>query len=147
MNLGVSIKCKLRISHHRTKQELSKGNKYNDKACILPSCPRSFNLSKYINLSLGETSQQFIAFKFVKICVFRTHPSISRFHTEYSFNQISRKCSGTFAEMQRVEMPCNSKGFTAYHCACARDLHGNVRYVIRMLNFVYLSLFLDMSPH
>ena len=43
-----------------------------------------------------------------------------------------------------LEMSCDSK--TYYHCACAGDSHGNVMYVIRTLNSVYLSLFLDMSP-
>ena len=41
-------------------------------------------------------------------------------------------------------MPCNSKGFYVYHCACANDLHGNVMYSIRILNSEYLSFFLDM---
>ena len=41
-------------------------------------------------------------------------------------------------------MPCNSKILTSYQCA--RGLHGNVMFVIRMLNSVYLSLFLDMFP-
>ena len=45
-----------------------------------------------------------------------------------------------------LEMPCNSKNLTSYHCACTRDLHGNVMYLIRMFNFMYLSLFLDMFP-
>ena len=42
-------------------------------------------------------------------------------------------------------MPCNSKHLTC-HCACARDLHGSVIFVIRTLNSIYLSLFLDMFP-
>ena len=45
-----------------------------------------------------------------------------------------------------VEMSCNSKNLTSYHWACARDLHENVMYVIRMLNSEYISLFLDMFP-
>ena len=45
-----------------------------------------------------------------------------------------------------VEMPCSSKNLTSYHCACARDLHGIVMCVIRTLNSMYLSLFLDMFP-
>ena len=43
-----------------------------------------------------------------------------------------------------VEMPCNSENVTSYHCACARDLHGNVMYVIWTLNSVYLRLFVGM---
>ena len=43
-------------------------------------------------------------------------------------------------------MTCNSKNLTSYHCACARELHGKVMFVIRMLNSVYISLFLDMFP-
>ena len=46
-----------------------------------------------------------------------------------------------------VEIPCNSKKLTSYHCACARDLHGNMMFVIRTLNSMYLSLCLDMFPH
>ena len=45
-----------------------------------------------------------------------------------------------------AEMTCNSKNLTFYHCACARELHGKVMFVIRMLNSVYISLFLDMFP-
>ena len=45
-----------------------------------------------------------------------------------------------------VEMPCNYKNLTSYHCACGRDFHGNVIYVIRTLNAMYLSLFLDKAP-
>ena len=45
-----------------------------------------------------------------------------------------------------VEISCNSKNLTSYHCACARDLHGNVMYVIRTPKSVYISLFLYMSP-
>ena len=45
-----------------------------------------------------------------------------------------------------VEMSCNSEHLTSYYCACARDLHGNVMFVIRTLNSVYLSLFLDTPP-
>ena len=48
------------------------------------------------------------------------------------------------AEMWMVEMPCSYKNLTSYHCICARDLHGNVMYVIRKLNSVFLNLFLDM---
>ena len=106
------------------------------------------SVGKYINFSTGVTSQQFSAFKFVKICVFRTHPSFSRFQTGYNFDQISMKCRGTFQrhEHWNVEMLCNSKHLTSYHCACARDLHGTVMFAIRMINSVYSSLFLDMSP-
>ena len=43
-------------------------------------------------------------------------------------------------------MPFNSKSLSTYHCACARDLHRNVICANRTLNFVYLSLFLDMFP-
>ena len=46
-----------------------------------------------------------------------------------------------------VEMPCNSKKkIISYHCACASDLHGNMVHVIKTLNSVCLSLFLDMFP-
>ena len=45
-----------------------------------------------------------------------------------------------------LKMPCSSKNLTSYRCACARDLHGNMMYVIRMLNSVCLSLLLDMFP-
>ena len=87
---------------------------YSDKVCILRSCPRLqrpnfqtvqtflqfvWSVEKYINLPLGGTSQQFGAFKFVKIFVFCTHPSFSRFHTEYSFDQISRLFKGLNAGM------------------------------------------------
>ena len=44
-----------------------------------------------------------------------------------------------------VEMPCNYKNLTSYHCVCASDLHRNVMYAIRTLKSVYLNLFLDMS--
>ena len=54
------------------------------------------SIGKYINFSTGVTSQQFVAFKFVKICVFHTHPSFSCFHTGYNFDRISRKCRGIF---------------------------------------------------
>ena len=89
---------------------------YSDKAYILPSCPRLLrpnfqtgpnvsqlhgSVGKCINFSTGVTSQQFVAFKFVKICVFRTHPSFSRFHTGYHFDQISSKCRGTFQRRKR----------------------------------------------
>ena len=38
-------------------------------------------------------------------------------------------------------MPCNSKRSSTYHRACARDLHENMIYIIRTLNFVYLIFF------
>ena len=55
-------------------------------------CNLHGSVGKCINFSIGVTSQQFVAFKLVQICVFRTHLSFSRFHTGYSFDQISRKC-------------------------------------------------------
>ena len=54
------------------------------------------SVRKYINFSIGVTSQQFVALKFVKICVFRTHTYFSHFHTGYTFDQISRKCRCIF---------------------------------------------------
>ena len=54
-----------------------------------------------------------------------------------------------------VEMPCKTKKKKKkkkkkknnfFHCACASDLHGNMVYVIKTLNSVCLSLFLDMFP-
>ena len=33
------------------------------------------SVGKYINFSIGVTLLPFVAFKFVTICVFRTHPS------------------------------------------------------------------------
>ena len=89
---------------------------YRDKAYILPCChnykDRIFILVRmfcnlhgsavqYIDFSIGVTSQQFVAFKFVKICIFRTHPSFSGFHTGHNFDQISRKCRGTFQKRER----------------------------------------------
>ena len=58
-------------------------------------------LAKYINFSKGITSQQFVAFKFIKICVYHIHPSFSCFHTGYNFDQISRKCRDTFQRYKR----------------------------------------------
>ena len=40
-------------------------------------------------------------FKFVKICVFCTHPAFSHFHTGYNFDQIPRKCRGIFQRHKR----------------------------------------------
>ena len=59
------------------------------------------SVGNYINFSIGVTLQQFVAFKFVKICVFRTHPSFSCFYTGYNFEQISRKCRGIFQRHKR----------------------------------------------
>ena len=109
-------------------------------------------VGKYFNFSIGVTSQQFLSFKFVKICAFRTQPSFSRFHTGYISDQISRKCRGTFQrhkrwnidgrnvmqlkKQQHQKKKNKKKKKTFYHCACARDLHGNVMYVTRTLNSV-----------
>ena len=54
------------------------------------------SVGKYINFLIGVTSQQFIAFKFVKICIFPHPPFFSRFHTGYNVDQISRKCRCIF---------------------------------------------------
>ena len=54
---------------------------------------------KYINFSTDVTSQQFFAFKFVKICVFRTHPSF--FHA-FTKDTISIK----FQENAEVLFKC-----------------------------------------
>ena len=40
------------------------------------------SVGKCINFLIGVTSQQFVVFKFVKICVFRTHPSFNAFTQE-----------------------------------------------------------------
>ena len=64
-------------------------------------CNLHGSVEKYINFSIGVTSQQLVAFKVVKSCVFRTHHSFSRFHTEYNFDQISRKCRSTFQRYKR----------------------------------------------
>ena len=78
-------------------------------------CNLHGSVGKYINLSLGGTSQQFNAFKFVKIGVFLHHSTFSRFHREYSFNQFQVNAVVLFkdinAEMYRLYMPCHSKSF------------------------------------
>ena len=105
---------------------------------------------QYINFSIGITSQQFVAFKFIKICVFRIHSSFSRFHTEYNFDQISRKCRGTFQRYKFWNVDGRNamqfQKFNFLSLRMLRDLHGNVTYVIRMLNSMCLSLFLDKFP-
>ena len=90
---------------------LAKEREYSDKAYILPSCPRLQRLNFQTGQNLSQLAwvgrkiyqlfnrSNFAAicrFKFVKICVFRAHPSFTRFHTGYNFDQISRKCSGNF---------------------------------------------------
>ena len=76
---------------------------YQDRVFKLVRNFRSLHgsVGKYFNFSIGVTSQQFVSLKFVKICVFRTHPSFSRFHTGYNFDQISRKCRGIFQRHKR----------------------------------------------
>ena len=84
--------------------------------------------------------------------MFSAPTPLSRFHTGYDFNQISRKCRGTFHRHKHWNVDGrNAMQFqntnTSYQCACIKDLHGNVMYVIRTLNSVFLSsLFLDMLP-
>ena len=63
------------------------------------------SVGKYINFSIGVTLQQFVAFKFVKICVFRTHPSfffftlLHRIQFRSKFKECRYIFKGTNSEM------------------------------------------------
>ena len=81
---------------------------------------------EYINFLVGVTSQQFVAFKIVSICVLHTHPSFFTLSHRIQFRSKFQGNAEVFfkvlnAEMYMVEMPSNYKNLTSYHCACARD--------------------------
>ena len=83
-------------------------------------CNLHGSVGKYVILALRGTSQQSVAFKFLKKGVFRTNPYLSRFHTQNSFVKFSSECSGTFQRHKRW----NIEG----------------RYVLQFQRFKYLSL-------
>ena len=120
-------------------------------------CSLHGSVGKYINLSLGGTFQQYIALKFVKIGVFRTHPSFFYVFTHgtvsIKFQVNAMVLFKTNAKMSLVEGR-NSKILSTcqcacsrnlhenvMNCACVRDLHENVMYVLRTLTFVCLVYF------
>ena len=71
------------------------GNDYKDRIFKLVRMFRNVygSIGKYINFSIGVTSQQCFSFRFVKICVFRTH-ILFHFFTQ---DTISIKCQGNAA--------------------------------------------------
>ena len=59
-------------------------------------CNLHVSVGKFINFSIGITSQRFVTLNSLKFAFYAPTPFFSCFNTGYNIDQISRKCRGIF---------------------------------------------------